>query len=304
MSYFAPYIDDTGLHMPTYEDRLQDLLSAYRSIFGPDAELSPAVPDYQLLSVLAKALDDTSALVLKAYNARNPFYASGQALDLLAPQYGLTRAAEETDASLRNRIAASLSGRGIALRESLSSALAAVPYIRAFRIYENDTDAADARGIPAHSLAVVTYGGNQDTIARAIFNKKSPGIGTYGTTSVQITDELGNAHTVRFTKAGSLAVYPSVFIKGLEGFSLDSISAPVKTAIQNHIGALSIGEALNIPQLYGLIYNAVPEQAASFVVQDIQITTPGGTAPVREVVSPAWNQRISVTAAAIQFIVS
>ena len=50
MAYFAPYIEDTGLHMPTYEDRLEDLVSAYRSIFGVDAEMSESVPDYQLLS--------------------------------------------------------------------------------------------------------------------------------------------------------------------------------------------------------------------------------------------------------------
>ena len=37
MSYFAPYIDGTGIHMPTYEDRLEDLTEAYRTIFGIDA---------------------------------------------------------------------------------------------------------------------------------------------------------------------------------------------------------------------------------------------------------------------------
>ena len=68
MSYFAPYIDDTGLHIPTYEYSLEVLVSAYRSIFGVDAEMSESVPDYQLLSVLAKALDDTSALVLQLMN--------------------------------------------------------------------------------------------------------------------------------------------------------------------------------------------------------------------------------------------
>ncbi len=30
MAYFAPYIDASGIHMPTYEDRLQDL-----SVTGP-----------------------------------------------------------------------------------------------------------------------------------------------------------------------------------------------------------------------------------------------------------------------------
>lgn len=43
MSYFPPYIDASGIHMPTYEDRLQDLLSACRSIFGQEAELDPAM---------------------------------------------------------------------------------------------------------------------------------------------------------------------------------------------------------------------------------------------------------------------
>ena len=81
--------------MPTYEDRLSDLVTAYRSIFGIDSELSESVPDYQLLSVFAKALDDTSALVLQAYNSQNPLYASGQALDLLLPLYGLAREAGE-----------------------------------------------------------------------------------------------------------------------------------------------------------------------------------------------------------------
>ena len=290
MSYFAPYIDDTGLHMPTYEDRLQDLLSAYRSIFGPDAELSPAVPDYQLLSVLAKALDDTSALVLQAYNARNPFYASGQALDLLAPQYGLTRTAEETDASLRNRIAASLAGRGTALREALSSALAAVPYIRAFRIYENDTDAADSRGIPAHSLAVVTYGGNQDTIARTIFGKKSPGIGTYGSVHSQVEDAYGVSHTINFSRPAYKLTYVYPYIKKLPGADETAIREAVIPAVMAYIDSLEIGGTLNIPKLYGVIYAAKPEIANTFVVTDIQASFAGDQTATRDLLACGWNE--------------
>ena len=103
MPYFPPYIDGSGLHMPTYADRLEALTESYRSIFGTDAELSESVPDYQLLSVFARALDDASALVLSAFNSRNPQYASGRALDLLLPQYGLARLPGETDAHARGR---------------------------------------------------------------------------------------------------------------------------------------------------------------------------------------------------------
>ena len=73
MAYFTPYLDDNGIHMPTYEDRLGNLIEAYRSIFGVESELDSAMPDYQLLSVFAKALDDTSALMLQAYNSEYNF---------------------------------------------------------------------------------------------------------------------------------------------------------------------------------------------------------------------------------------
>ena len=151
MPYFAPYIDETGLHMPTYEDRLSDLVSAYRSIFGIDSELSGSVPDYQLLSVFAKALDDTSALVLQAYNSRNPLYASGQALDLLLPLYGVTREPGEDDASVRKKISASLSARGAGSLDAIAAAVRACQWVRSAKVYENDTDATDINGIPAPS---------------------------------------------------------------------------------------------------------------------------------------------------------
>ena len=287
MSYFIPYIDETGLHMPTYDDRMEDLCSAYRSVFGQEAELSPAVPDYQLLSVLAKALDDTSALVLAAYNARNPAYARGQALDLLLPQYGLTRrgatcseveltlggtagtvipagsvvadtynqlwqteeavaiasggsatvtavsvepgsvyagagmissivsavsgwstvtnataavmgSPEETDAEVRSRIRTALSGQAVLIPDGLREALAAVQYVQKVKVLENSGGTTDANGIPAHSIAVVIQGGTNEAIAQTIYRKKAPSIGTAGTTSVQVTDEQGEPHTISF----------------------------------------------------------------------------------------------------------
>ena len=90
--YFAPYIDDTGVHLPTYQDRLDALISSYRTIFGLEANLEISSPDYQLLSVFARALDDVSQLILSDFASRNPGYASGMGLDLLLPLLGLSRA--------------------------------------------------------------------------------------------------------------------------------------------------------------------------------------------------------------------
>ena len=70
--YFTPYIDSSGIHIPSYEDRLEALLSSYASIFGPDANLEISSPDYQLLSVFARALDDLSQLILDDFSSRIP----------------------------------------------------------------------------------------------------------------------------------------------------------------------------------------------------------------------------------------
>ena len=293
MAYFAPYIDDSGLHMPTYEDRLEDLVESYRSIFGVESELSASVPDYQLLSVFAKALDDVSALCLQAYNSRNPMYATGAPLDLLLPQYGITRNAGETDAEVRARIRNSLAGRSTSVADALLAAVKNARGVKRARIYINDTDSADANGIPAHNIAAVTVSGNSTAIAQAIFDKKPPGIGTYGSTTKTVTDAAGNSHSVSYTaySAKMIQVYP--YITLLSGGDQDAIRDAVVPAIVDFIAALDIGEPLNIPQLYGVAYAANPAISNTFVVTDMQVSVPGISGIVRTVVPCAWNELVS-----------
>lgn len=293
MSYFAPYIDGTGIHMPTYEDRLEDLTEAYRNIFGIDAELGPAVPDYQLLSVFAKALDDASALVLQAYNSRNPAYASGNALDLLLPAYGITRAAEETDASVRARIRRSLAGRSTGTADALLAAVKGAKGVRDARLYVNDTDSIDSIGIPAHSIAVVTAGGNGEAVAQAIFDKKPPGIGTWGSTTVTVPDAQGNGHPVSFTRNTDKMIVVYLFIRVLEGGNRDEIRNALKGPVADYINGLGLAAPLNIPQLYGAAYNAKPEIAKTFIITDIQAAVSGESSAARDLVPCAWNEKIT-----------
>ena len=293
MSYFAPYIDGTGIHMPTYEDRLEDLTEAYRNIFGIDAELGPAVPDYQLLSVFAKALDDASALVLQAYNSRNPAYASGNALDLLLPAYGITRAAEETDASVRARIRHSLAGRSTGTADALLAAVKGAKGVRDARLYVNDTDSTDSIGIPAHSIAVVADGGNGEAVAQAIFDKKPPGIGTWGSTTVTVPDAQGNGHPVSFTRNTDKMIVVYLFIRVLEGGNRDEIRNARKGPVADYINGLGLAAPLNVPQLYGEAYNAKPEIAKTFIITDIQAAVSGESSAARDLVPCAWNEKIT-----------
>ena len=295
MAYFAPYLDGTGIHLPTYEDRLAELCGAYRSIFGPDAELSAAVPDYQLLSVFARALDDASVLVLQAYNSRNPFYASGQALDLLLPQYGLSRNAGETDAEVRSRIRHALAARGTGTADALAAALAALEGVTEARVYVNDTDSTDATGLPAHSLAAVLAGGDAREITRTIFAKKAPGIGTWGSVTETVRDAWGNDCPISFSRCGEKRMTVPLFLRILEGGDPETVRSALREPVAAYINGLGLAVPLNVPQLYGAAYSAGPEIARTFVVSDIQIGITGEEGTVRDLVPCGWNEKLTVS---------
>ena len=294
MAYFAPYIDGTGIHMPTYEDRLGYLCENYRAIFGvTEEELTPYTPDYQLLSVFAKALDDVSGLVLQAYHSRNPMLATGASLDLLLPQYGLVRGTGETDASVRNRIRTALAARNYNSADTLIAGVYAVPNVKEVKAYINDTDSTDSMGNPGHSVNLVVRGGNRNAIAQAIFHKKAPGIGTAGSTAVNVTDAYGNVIPIRFTRYSDKIVFVYIFIRPLAGADQAAISGAVVPAVLEFIDNLGIAAALNIPQLYGIIYAANPEIANTFIVTDIQVAAMGASAVARDKIDCGWNEKIT-----------
>ena len=301
MSYFAPYIDETGLHMPTYEERLEELMTAYRQIFGEGIVLDPAVPDYQLLSVFARALDDTSALVLDEYHSRNPGYATGTGLDLAAQQYGISRFSGETDAQLRIRMGAAMASKGCASAETLLAALKSLRYVRDAAVYVNDGDSADANGIPGHSIACVVYSGLPAEIRETIWKKKAPGIGTYGSSSGSYTDSDGNVHTVSYSAPSSTQVTIVVKVRTLKSdFVLADQEDSLRTAIVNFVQALGIGKPLIISQLYGVCYSAVPETLrTSFMVTDI-LSSAAGQAH-GDLYPCAWNGRLTTMANLVSF---
>ena len=297
MSYFAPYIDGTGLHMPTYEDRLADLVSAYRSIFSIDSELSESVPDYQLLSAFAKALDDTSALVLQAYASRNPLYASGATLDMLLPLYGLTREPGEDDATVRKKISDSMSGRGAGSLDAIMAAVKSCLWVRDAKVYENDTDATDANGIPAHSIAAVIYGGNGPAVAQAIFETKAPGVGTYGSAYEDIQDAVGNTHRIYYSRTVTARTFIYMTIRRLPGFEESAVTEAVTAAVTDYVNnQLGVGESLQIPVLYAVAYGADPELSRTFAVQDIQCLLPDSSGYTRDFITCPWNGKVAVLA--------
>lgn len=91
MAYFSPYIDQTGMHVPTYADIRDELISMMKQIFGQDIYIDVDSQDYQQISIFAKKIYDTNSLALLTYNNRTVNTAIGVGLDNLCALVGITR---------------------------------------------------------------------------------------------------------------------------------------------------------------------------------------------------------------------
>ncbi len=91
MAYFKPYIDETGLHLPVYQDVLDELNDACRRIFGNDIYLEPDSQDYQVNAEVADLWTDLANLAQLVYNNRSIQFAKGVSVDGLLKINGLKR---------------------------------------------------------------------------------------------------------------------------------------------------------------------------------------------------------------------
>lgn len=91
MAYFAPYIDETGLHMPIYIDVRDKLIEDAKSIFGQDIYLGEDSQDYQWIAAVAEKIYDAFQIAQQVYNNRGPSVAIGSGLDSIVKINGIKR---------------------------------------------------------------------------------------------------------------------------------------------------------------------------------------------------------------------
>lgn len=91
MTYFKPYIDGAGLHIPTYNDIRDNIAEQFKTIYGQDIYLGNDSQDYQLISIFASMMYDTAQLLQIVYNNRSPKTAVGTALDSIVKLNGIKR---------------------------------------------------------------------------------------------------------------------------------------------------------------------------------------------------------------------
>jgi len=123
MAYFAPYIDETGLHLPTYSDIRDDLIEQAKTIFGQDIYLENDSLDYQMISAYAAKDYDCMLLLQSVYSSKGPNTALGTSLDSLVKLNGISRkgSSYSTCSVILTGIAGTVIANGIVADVNLNS---------------------------------------------------------------------------------------------------------------------------------------------------------------------------------------
>lgn len=91
MAYFTPYIDNLGIHVPTYQDIIDYYIVKAKEIFGSDIYLGEDSKDYQLISIIARSAATALQAAVDSYNSRDPDTSFDDVLDGLCSINGIQR---------------------------------------------------------------------------------------------------------------------------------------------------------------------------------------------------------------------
>jgi uncharacterized phage protein gp47/JayE len=156
----------------------------------------------------------------------------------------------ESDAALRRRQAASVALPASSPLAAIYAAIGQIPGVTQWTVYENNTSATDANGVPSHSIDVIVAGGDLQTIANTIQKTKSEGTGTYGSETFTVIDTgSGLPIVIHFDVLTETPVYVSITIKALPGFAGSTVAA-IQNSVSAFLENLPIGGEVFYSQLY------------------------------------------------------
>lgn len=178
----------------------------------------------------------------------------------------------ESDAELRARQSASTSLPATSPPGSIEASVANVPGVTQSKLWENNTSSTDSNGIPSHSLSMVVLGGDANAVAQAIFEKKAPGVGTFGSTSISVTDEEGMIVTINFYELAFTTIYVALTVHALTGYT-SAVGDEIKAALVDYVNGLDMGGTVFYTKLVaaGCLDNAA--DGATFNLTALTVAT-------------------------------
>lgn len=194
----------------------------------------------------------------------------------------------ENDGTLRQRQAASTMLPSTSVLDGIVGALLQLSGVTRIQPYENNTSLTDSNGIPRNTISLVVEGGSAQAIGNTILAKKTPGTGTYGTTSVTSLDSFGNPNLISFFRPSVVPISVAITLTPLLGYTTvmgDAVVAAVIAALVT----LPIGSDVVRTRLIAAAYAT---QYTNYSIANLTLARGGATLSTADVVI-AFNEAAS-----------
>lgn len=229
----------------------------------------------------------------------------GTLTSIATPTYGWTSVtnsgaaspgvAVESDAELRLRRDGSVALSSTTILQGLRGALAALPGVTQAAVLENDSGSTDADGIPAHHICAVVAGGVAADVADTIRRYKSIGVGTHGTTTTNVTDELGNTIAIKYYRPTTVTIKVQIVATTFTGWT-SVISDEIKAAIVAYVNALPFGQDVFYTRMFSPALLSGGSESQYYHITSLQIAKNAGAFGSSDIAIAFNEQPVCTTA--------
>lgn len=219
-------------------------------------------------------------------NIYNPIYGWHAVYNTESGEIGTK---SESDEELRKRQSYSTAQPSLTMLEGTAGAVAQIANVNRSRVYENDTNQVDERGLPPHSITAVVEGGDDQEIAKAIWIHKGIGCYTNGDISVEIMDSKEQITPIRFFRPTYVDIEVNINIKMINNYT-SKVTDDIKASIKKYLNSLEIGVGLSVSSLWGAALQAMPNlMNPTFSITSLSANRVGDT-PTTEDIGFEFNE--------------
>lgn len=160
----------------------------------------------------------------------------------------------ESDTKLRQRYFDSLDRPGGSTTTAIRANILEETQASACIVLENVTMQVDSEGLPRKSFESIVYGGTNENIAQAIFEKKPAGIEPFGSITEIVTDSSNNNHQIKFSRATPINIYFDMDLDTNGDYPLNG-NEQVTEMLVNYISSVGVGENVIYNKIIDIIFN-------------------------------------------------
>jgi uncharacterized phage protein gp47/JayE len=194
----------------SYLRRVQLTLAAGATVAAGSLVEDDAKIRWQLVTAVTGGPGETVRADFRSVDKGRFELGAGVSLEIVTKTLGWTAAQtteagepgteEESDPELRARFFRSRARGAQNSPDGIEANIGQLPDVREVICLENDTDIVDEDGVPGHSINVIVDGGNDEAIAKVIFERKTGGTGMLGDVLVNVIDKRGRTRPIRFDR--------------------------------------------------------------------------------------------------------